>query len=377
MTASAIADIRTHFAAVEDPRIDRTKWHELLDIIVITICAAVSGADSWTEVEEFGWTKLEWLRKFMSLENGIPSHDTFGEVFKRLNPEQFQAAFLNWVQAVMGITGGQVVAVDGKELRRSHDHRLGKAAIQMVSAWASQNQLVLGQVKVDAKSNEITAIPALLQLLDLAGCIVTVDALGTQKEIAQAVLDAEADYVLAVKGNQGHLHADLIATFEEAERINFAHVPHETHTTVTDDHGRHETRQIWTISREDYLEALRDAKAWPGLRTMVMVRSQRRIGTQTSTETRYYISSLPGHAQPLLAAVRSHWGVESFHWLLDVVFNEDRSRLRKGHAAENFAVVRHAALNLLKREKSLKLGLKAKRLKAALDDNYRLKVLAG
>lgn len=377
MTTSAIADIRSHFGAVEDPRIDRTKWHGLLDIIVITICAAISGADSWTEVEEFGHTKLEWLRKFMPLENGIPSHDTFGEVFKRLNPDQFQAAFLNWVQAVMGITGGQVVAIDGKELRRSHDQRLGKTAIQLVSAWATQNQLVLGQVKVDTKSNEITAIPALLQVLDLAGCLVTIDAMGTQKEIAQTILDAEADYVLAVKGNQAHLHQDLRATFEEAERLHFEHVPHETYTTLTDDHGRRETRQVWTISREDYIEALRDASAWPGLRTIARVRTHRQIGTQTSTETRDYISSLSGNAQRLLTAVRSHWGVESFHWLLDVVFDEDRSRLRKGHGAENFAVVRHAALNLLKRERSLKLGLKGKRLKAALDDNYRLKVLAG
>jgi len=377
MTASPATNVRHHFATVADPRIDRTKAHDLLDIIVIALCAIVCGADSWVEVEDFGNAKLDWLRRFMPLPNGIPSHDTFGEVFARLDPTQFQTSFLNWVRAVMEVTGGQVIAVDGKTLRRSHDHRLGKDAIHMVSAWASANRVVLGQIKVDEKSNEITAIPALLQVLDLAGCIVTLDALGTQKEIAQTIVDREADYVLALKENQGHLYEDVKATFEDAEQHHFQAVPHDHHKTVTKDHGRLEIRQSWTISRADYLEALRDHAVWPALHSIAMVRAERRIGDTTSVETRYYLSSLPGHAAQVLDAVRSHWGVENgLHWCLDIAFREDESRVRKGEGAQNFAVLRHMALNLLKQEKTAKVGIKAKRLKAGWDEAYLLKVLA-
>ena len=377
MTASPATNIRHHFATVADPRIDRTKAHDLLDIIVIAICAIVCGADSWVEVENFGNAKLDWLRRFMPLPNGIPSHDTFGEVFARLDPAQFQTSFLNWVRAVMQVTSGQVIAVDGKTLRRSHDHRLVKDAIHMVSAWASANRVVLGQIKVDEKSNEITAIPALLQVLDLAGCIVTLDALGTQTEIAQTIVAQEADYVLALKENHGHLYADVKATFEDAEQHQFQAVPHDHHKTVTKDHGRLEIRQSWTISRADYLEALRDHAVWPALHSIAMVRAERRIGATTSVETRYYLSSLPGQAAQLLDAVRSHWGVENgLHWCLDIAFREDESRVRKGEGAQNFAVLRHMALNLLKQEKTAKVGLKAKRLKAGWDEAYLLKVLA-
>ena len=378
MSLSPAASIRDHFATVEDPRIDRTKAHDLLDIIVIAMCAVVCGADNWVDVEDFGNAKLAWLRQFRPLPNGIPSHDTFGEVFARLDPAQFQTSFLNWVRAVMEVTGGQVIAVDGKTLRRSHDHRLGKDAIHMVSAWATANRVVLGQIKVDEKSNEITAIPALLQVLDLAGCIVTLDALGTQKEIAQVIVERQADYVLALKENQGHLYEDVQATFADAAQQQFQAVPHDDHKTVTKGHGRLEIRECWTISRADYLEALRDYALWPQLHSIGMVRAQRRVGDTTSVETRYSLSSLAGNAAQLLDAVRSHWGVENgLHWCLDIAFREDESRIRKGAGDQNFAVLRHMALNLLKQEKAAKVGIKAKRLKAGWDEAYLLKVLAG
>ena len=378
MSFSPATSIRDHFATVEDPRIDRTKAHGLLDIIVIAVCAVVCGADSWVDVEDFGHAKLAWLRRFMPLPNGIPSHDTFGEVFARLDPAQFQTSFLNWVRAVMEVTGGQVIAVDGKTLRRSHDHRLGKDAIHMVSAWATANRVVLGQIKVDEKSNEITAIPALLQVLDLAGCIVTLDALGTQKEIAQTIVAREADYVLALKENQGHLYDDVQATFEDAAQHQFQAVPHDYHKTVTKGHGRLEIRECWTISRADYLEALRDYTLWPQLHSIGMVQAERRVGATTSVERRYYLSSLAGDAAQLSDAIRSHWGVENgLHWCLDIAFREDESRIRKGAGDQNFAVLRHLALNLLKQEKTAKVGIKAKRLKAGWDEAYLLKVLAG
>lgn len=378
MTLTPIASLQTHFAPVEDPRVDRTKLHDLLDIVVIAICAVICGADTWVDVEDFGNAKLPWLQQFMPLPNGIPAHDTFGNVFARLDPQQFQACFLSWVQAVMTVTNGQVVAIDGKTLRRSHDKRLGKAAIHMVSAWATTNRLVLGQVKVNDKSNEITAIPALLKLLDLTGCIVTIDAMGTQKQIAKTIVARQADYVLAVKENQGHLFEDLQAIFAEAEHCQFKQVPHQTCRTVAKEHGRLETRQCWTISRADYLNSLRDRDAWEKLNTLGMVRSERRVGETVTVETRYYISSLAGTAEQFLGAVRGHWGVENgLHWTLDVAFREDESRLRKGDGAQNFAVLRHIALNLLKQEKIAKVGIKAKRLKAGWDEAYLLKVLFG
>lgn len=378
MPPSLLASFQTYFAEIEDPRVERTRRHELLDIIVIAICAVICSADDWVDVEAWGNAKLDWLRQQgLALPNGIPSHDTLGDVFGRLKPEQFETSFLRWVQAVMGASGGKVVAIDGKTLRRSHDRRLGKSAIHLVSAWASANHLLLGQVKVDEKSNEITAIPALLEMLTLGGATVTIDALGTQTAIARAIVDQGADYVLAVKENQGHLYEDVVATFQEAEARQFEHVPHTYAETINKGHGRVEIRECWVIERLDYIEALRTAEDWAALRSLILVRAERRLGEQVSVERRYFISSRPDPAERQLAVIRSHWGIENeLHWCLDVAFGEDGSRIRKGDGAQNFSFLRRLALTLLKREKTAKIGLKAKRHKAGWDNDYLLTVLA-
>jgi len=377
MPPTPLASFQTYFADIEDPRVERTRRYELLDIIVMAICAVICGADDWVDVEAWGNAKLDWLRQYLPLPSGIPSHDTFGDVFARLKPEQFETSFLRWVQAVMGASGGKIVAIDGKTLRRSHDRRLGKSAIHMVSAWASANHLLLGQVKVDEKSNEITAIPALLELLTLGGCVVTIDAMGTQTEIARVIVDQGGDYVLAAKDNQGQLYEDVVATFQEAEERQFEHVPHTYAKTINKGHGRVEIRECWAIERLDYLEALRTAEDWPELRSLIMVRAERRLGAEVSLERRYYISSLPEHAERLLPIIRSHWGVENeLHWCLDVAFREDDSRIRTGDGAQNFSFLRRLALTLLKSEKTAKMGLKAKRHKAGWDNDYLLTVLA-
>ena len=377
MTTSPVASIQAHFGTLKDPRIDRTKHHLLLDILVLALCAVLCGADTWVDVEAFGIAKLKWFRQFLPLPNGIPSHDTFGDVFARLDPKEFEACFLRWVQSAMDVTQGQVVAVDGKTLRRSHDQRLGKAAIHMVSAWARENRLVLGQVKVDDKSNEITAIPALLQVLDLAGCIVTIDAIGTQTAVAETVIAKKADYNLAVKKNQGQLYEDLEATFHGMEQEPCRTTVHDYTKTVNKGHGRLETRECWTISHPDYIRALRTGKTWVGLQTLVMVRATRQIGDETTVKTRYYISSRKATAAQHLAIVRGHWSVENdLHWTLDIAFREDDCRVRVGHGDENLAILRHVALNLLKQEKTARGGIKAKRLQAAWDEDYMLRVLA-
>jgi predicted transposase YbfD/YdcC len=378
MPTSPLSSFQTHFAEIEDPRVERTRRHKLLDIIVVAMCAVICGADDWVDVEAWGNAKLDWLRQQgRPLPNGIPSHDTFGDVFSRLKPEQFETSFLGWVQAVMGASGEPVVAIDGKTLRGSHDRGRGKSAIHLVSAWASANQLLLGQVKVNEQSNEITAIPVLLETLALGGAIVTIDAIGTQKPIARTIIDQGADYVLAVKENQGHLHDDVVATFEEAEARQFEHVPHTYAKTTNKGHGRIETRECWVIERLDYLEALRTAEDWSALRSLIMVRAERRLGEQVSVERRYFISSRADPAERQLAVIRSHWGIENeLHWCLDVAFGEDGSRIRKGDGAQNFSFLRRLALTLLKREKTAKGGLKVKRHKAGWDTAYLIKVLA-
>lgn len=377
MSEMPVGSIIKHFRQVVDPRVERTKRHQLLDIITIAICAIICGADDWVEVEQFGNAKLAWFRTFLSLPNGIPSHDTFGDVFARINPDEFQRGFLSWVQTIAQLLPGEVIALDGKTLRRSHNRSTGKHAIHMVSAWASSNRLVLGQAKVAEKSNEITAIPALLQALDLHGCIVTIDALGCQTDITQTIIDQHADYMLALKGNQGHLLDDVSDLFATARAANFTDVVHDYAKTTDKDHGRIETRRCWSISEPSELAYIRDLKDWAGLRSVVMIEATRRVGPATTTEVRYYISSLTPSAPQALEIVRSHWHIENgLHWVLDVAFREDDCRVRTGNAPQNLALLRHLALNLLKRETSVKVGIKTKRHKAGWSTAYLSKVLS-
>lgn len=376
--AAPAGAITEHFSDLKDPRADGGRRHLLLDILVIAICAIICGADTWVDVENFGHARYSWLAQFLSLPYGIPSHDTFGRVFRLLDPEQFQASFLAWIQAVAGVTDGQVIAIDGKKLRRSHDRTLGKSAIYMVSAWAEASRLVLGQRKVDEKSNEIPAIPQLLQVLDVSGCIVTVDAMGCQKKTAQTIIAREGDYVLAVKENQGGLYDALEDLFAYAHEIGFQDVIHDTHRTVNKGHGRIEVRQCWTIADPAFLAYIPDLDEWQNISTLIMVQAERREGIETTYQTRYYISSLDHDAERALRAVRRHWSIENeLHWVLDIAFREDESRLRKDHGAENFAVLRHIALNLLKHETTARGGIKAKRLQAAWNEDYLAKVLSG
>ena len=377
MPKKPLEGIEEHFSKVSDPRKDRTKDHKLIDIIVIAICAVICGAEGWTDIENFGNSKLPWLKTFLELPNGIPSHDTFGRVFSLIDAQQFQHSFSEWVLSVNEIIQGQIINIDGKCLRGSHDQRLGKRAIYMVSAWAEENEIVLGQRKVDEKSNEITAIPELLKMLALSGCLVTIDAIGTQTEIAKTIIEAKADYVLSVKENQGHLYEDISVLFAVDQAQNFKYASFEYAKTTNKGHGRIDIRECWSTSNPEYLNLIRNVKNWIGLRSMAMVVCTRIIDGQETRHVRFYISSLPSNAQRLLQAVRRHWSIENeLHWVLDVALNEDHSRVRKDQAPENLAVLRHIALNLLKQEKTAKGGFHAKQLQAAWKEDYLLKVLA-
>jgi predicted transposase YbfD/YdcC len=365
-----------HFSSITDPRIDRCKLHKLIDILVIATCATICGAETWEEFELFGESKKNWFEKFLELPHGIPSHDTFRRVIARLDPIEFQKCFLEWVRSAYEITQGQVVAIDGKLSRGSRDVPAGKSAINMVSAWAGENRLVLGQVKTEEKSNEITAIPGLLDMLEIEGCIVTIDAIGCQTEIAKKIAEKEADYVLAVKGNQANLYEDLLGYFDWALEDKFNETNYTTDETVDGDHGRIEVRRYYATSD---IAWLRNKGEWEAIESIAMVESERTVqGEETSRERRYYISSLQAEAKQIGKAIRGHWSVEnSLHWVLDVGFREDASRIRKDHGPENMATMRHIALNLLKQDKSLKVGIKSKRLKAGWDEAYLLKVLSG
>jgi predicted transposase YbfD/YdcC len=374
MSAASLS-IVAQFAELEDPRIERQKRHRLDHILVIAICGVICGADNWVAIERFGKAKRAWFERMLDLPNGIPSHDTFGKVFAALDPAGFAECFRRWVEGLVRLSEQEVVALDGKQLRRSVDRAAEKSAIHLVSAWASENRLVLGQVKVDEKSNEITAIPKRLEQLSLKGCIVTIDAMGCQKAIAARIIEAQADYVLSLKGNQGALHEDVKLFLDTAAATDFQGIAHGHHDSVDGDHGRIEQRRVWSTEAIEWRRARHPE--WVGLRSIAMVEAERTVNGQTSRERRYYISSLPGeNANRIAHAIRTHWSVENtLHWRLDVSFDEDQSRVRVGHAAENLSTLRRIALNLLEREKTAKVGMKTKRLNAGWDERYLLKVL--
>lgn len=355
------------FSELTDPRVDRTKAHMLEDILFIAIASVICGAESWNDMENFGKAKEGWLRTFLRLPEGIPSHDTFNRVFSALNPEELESSFLSWTRSVAELTDNEVVSIDGKSMRGTREHG-SKSIVHMVSAWASANHIVLGQLKVNEKSNEITAIPKLLDLLVVKGCIVTIDAMGCQKDIVSAIVEKEANYLIAVKGNQGSL--------QEQVKDSFRFLPAVSVSEDTDcGHGRVETRRCSVISD---LSLIEHREEWKNLRSLIKIETERydKCRQATLKETRLYISSLEADADLINRSVRSHWGVEnSLHWVLDVAFNEDHSRKRAGNTAQNFSLINRIALNLLKNEKSAKVGVRGKRLKAGWDNDYLLKIL--
>ncbi len=363
-----------HFSIIEDPRIDRGKVHALSDILVISVCAMLCGAEHFVDFEEFGHAKEDFLRSFLELPHGIPSHDTFRRVFALLDPQQFATCFRQWTEGLRQAIGAEIVAIDGKTLRRSHDRAKGKEPIHMVSAWARENGLVLGQVKVEEKSNEITAIPELLRALKLAGCIVTIDAMGCQTKIASEICAAKADYVLALKGNQSTLHEEVKSFLEDAQAGGFPKIAHDFLETSERGHGRVETRRYWITADIAWLT---HHGHWEKLRTVGMVESIREIQGQVTVERRFYIGSIGADAQSFARAVRGHWAIENaLHWCLDVSFAEDQCRVRSGYAAENLALLRHMALNILKSESTKKRGIKGKQKAAGWDHSYLLTLLA-
>jgi predicted transposase YbfD/YdcC len=364
--------LMTHFSTLEDPRCALKQRHNLFDMIVIAIAGTLCGADGWVQIAEFGRTKQAWLKQFLELPNGIPSHDTFGRVFSLLQPEAFEACFRDWVEAIREVIPGEVIALDGKTLRRSHDRGKGLAALHVVSAWATANRVVLGQVATEAKSNEITAIPQVLDLLELNGCIVTIDAMGCQTAIAEQIVAQGGEYVLALKGNQGTLAAEVEEAFIDADAREYADVESQFLETTEQGHGRHETRRYRTLGD---LSGVPRSALWEAMNMIGMVESERAVNGKITRETRFYIGCIGTDVETFARAVRGHWGVENqLHWSLDVSFNEDDSRVRDPEARENLALIRRIALTRLQHDNT-KLGIQSKRLKAGWDERYLAKLL--
>lgn len=361
-----------HFKDIEDPRLQRKQLHKLDDIFFITLCAVICGCDGWVAIEKFANIKRSWFEQYLSLENGIPSHDTFGRVFSLIEPEQFQTCFSNWIKDIVKSVTGDVIAIDGKCLRRSHDKSSNKSAIYMVSAWSHDNQLTLGQVKVNEKSNEITALPALLENLAITGSIITTDALNTQKKSAELIVSKGADYLTALKGNQSSLHDDVIRFFEHPPKCYTNSL--NTYKSVDAGHGRIEERIVTSCNHIDWLT---ERHAHPHLASIISVTSRRFYEDKWSEETRYFISSVKHNdAEKFAHYVRAHWGIENnLHWTLDMAFDEDQCRIREGYADQNMAILRHISLNLLKSDTDNKVGIKIKRQMAGWDNDYLLKLL--
>lgn len=369
LSNDSIKGLITILQEVPDPRVDRTKDHDLVDILLIALCTILCGGDSFYDMEEFGQVRQDWLRTFLRLRNGAPTHDTYNRVFQALDPERFGDCLSRWTQSVRQVLGGEVVALDGKTVRRALNQ--GENARVIVSAWATESGLLLGQRKVRDKSNEITAVPELLRVLELAGCIVTADALHCQKNIAKEIIEADAHYVLALKGNQGTAFSEVKAFLDEAIERKESHLVFTE--TLDKGHGRLEVRRYWQTEK---LAWFADHSQWEGLCSVGMVESRRTLQGKESVERRYYLSSLKADAKQFARAVRGHWGVENaLHWVLDVVFGEDQSRARTGYAVENLAATRRLAVNLLRREKTCKRSIKGKLMRAAIDPDYLRTVL--
>lgn len=364
-------DFVTHFSIIRDPRVERRKLHRLETILFIALCGVLSGAESWVEIEEFGEAKKDWLAKYVDLSNGIPSHDTFGRVFAQLDPKEFEKGFMSWVQGVYQKTEGEIIAIDGKTLRGTQQKAHFRGPLHLVSAWAQANHLLLGQVKTEDKSNEIEAVPRLLEILDLKGCIVTLDAMGCQRDLAQAIRAKGADYVLALKGNQGTLHEDVKQYWEDPA---LPQEEYEQYETIEKGHGRIETRRYRITSKISWLEPRLD---WEGLQSIGMVESERVVGEAKTLESRYYLTSLKPDPKEFARAIRAHWEIENkVHWCLDVSFREDHSRARIKHAAQNLALLRRLALNLLRKDSTSKKSLNVKRHLAAWNPHYLESLLA-
>lgn len=374
MKSVSEASLLKHFQDLEDPRMERTKKHLLTDIISLAICAVIAGADGWEDIEDFGKDKIDWLKTFLRLPNGIPSHDTISRLFRRIKPEAFQECFHKWTQTLHAALGLKHVAIDGKTLRRSHDRNTAKNALHLVSAWSVENHLTLGQEAVDEKSNEITAIPELLRMLALEGAIVTIDAMGCQKSIAEEIVQQNADYVLAVKDNQPTLHAALQEHFEHLHETNLKDDEVRRYKTREKAHGRQEERYYFLSPVPESLSHV--SEDWVGLQSVGQVISMTQRDGEEVSDVRYYVSSLPARVKAFASAVRGHWGIEnSLHWVLDVTFDEDRSRIRKDHGGENFALLRRIATSVIKQDTSSKQSVRKARKRAGWNNDNLLRML--
>lgn len=368
----APAPLLDYFDELDDPRVERSKLHSLTEILFIAIAGTIAGAEGWRELEAFARVKRPWLARYLTLPHGVPSDDTFRRVISKLSPARFEACFREWMAAAVSQSEGALISIDGKTLRGSYDRQDGQAPLHMVSAWASANGLVLAQEKVAAHSNEIAVIPKVLEILELRGSIVTIDAMGTQRDIARQVVDRGGDYVLALKSNQPSLYDDVRTFFEEARAVGFRGIEHDYYTETDGGHGRIEVRRCWSASDVAWIA---EQTKWEGLRAIAMVESRRILGAEQSLERRYYITSLSSRAGAIARAVRGHWGIENrLHWVLDVTFGEDANRVRKAYAPENLGLLRRIALNLLRQEPS-KGSLKGKRKRAGWDETYLSLVL--